>query len=188
MIKVNLNKKQKNIKIKFETGGLLPYFIAPLVLAAIAVFLLQYSMDRKINDLNNNIKIYNNKTTEIMPRVRMVNEIKAKISRITQKINAINTLKKEQIGPIGYIYRLTASIPRFSWINSLKSNNGNLTIDGIALDGQVVSLFMDNLNDSGFFSNVSLVQTTEVKKEGLRLQNFSLTMKVKSNAISMNKK
>jgi len=183
LIKINLNKKPKKIKIKIETGGLLAYLIVPVVLAAIAVFLLQSSIDKKINDLNKNINIYNGKTAMLMPKVRMVNAMKAKESEIIQKINTIKMLKKEQMGPIGYIYYITSAIPRFSWIDSLKSNKGGISITGIALDGQVESIFMNNLSQTGFFDNVSLLQTSEVKKQGLRLQNFSLTMDVKGKKV-----
>ncbi len=186
MIKINLNKKPKKIKIKIETGGLLVYFIAPVVLAAILIFLLQASIDKKISNLNNNIKNYNQKTTLLMPKVRMVNAIKAKESQIIQKINVIKMLKKEQMGPIGYIYYITSAIPRFSWINSLKSNKGIISVTGIALDGQVESIFMNNLSQTGFFNGVSLLETSEVKKQGLRLQSFGLTMNVKGNAILKN--
>ena len=186
MIKINLNKKPKKIKLKIETRGLLVYLIAPVIIAAIAVFLLQFSVDKKINGLNKSIKNYNEKTAMLMPKVRMVNAIKAKESQIIQKINTIKMLKKEQIGPIGYIYYITTAIPRFSWINSLKSNKGVISVTGIALDGQVESIFMNNLSRTGFFGGVSLIQTSEVKKQGLRLQNFSLTMNVKGNMILKN--
>ena len=115
----------------------------------------------------------------LMPKVRMVNSLKAKESQILEKINVIKTLKKEQMGPIGYIYYITTAIPRFSWINSLKSNKGVISVTGIALDGQVESIFMNNLSRTGFFDDVSLVQTSEIKKQGLRLQSFGLTMNVK---------
>lgn len=186
MIKINLNKKPKKIKLKIETRGLLVYLIAPVIIAAIAVFLLQFSVDKKINGLNKSIKNYNEKTAMLMPKVRMVNAIKAKESQIIQKINTIKMLKKEQMGPIGYIYYITTAIPRFSWINSLKSNKGVISVTGIALDGQVESIFMNNLSRTGFFGGVSLIQTSEVKKQGLRLQNFSLTMNVKGNMILKN--
>jgi Tfp pilus assembly protein PilN len=178
LIKINLNKKSKKVKIKIETGGLLVYFILPIVLAAAVIFFLQFSIDKKINNLNKNIQLYNAKTAILLPQVRTVNALKAKEARILMKINTIKTLKKEQMGPIGYIYYITEAIPRFSWISSLKSNNGVISINGIALDGQVESIFMNNLTKTDFFSNVSLLQTSEVKKQGLKLQNFSLTMNV----------
>lgn len=180
MIKINLNKKPKKIKIRIETRGLIAYFIVPVVFAAVAIFLLQHSINKKINNLDKNIKIYNSKTAYLLPKVRMVNAIKIKVAETTQKITIIKTLKKAQMGPVGYIYYITAAIPRFSWINSLKSDKGNISITGIALDGQVVSIFMNNLSKTGFFGGVSLMQTSEVKKQGLKLQNFSLTMNVKN--------
>ena len=175
MIKVNLNKKPKKIKIKIEKKNLIFYFIVPVILGAVAISITQYYIKAKITGVNQNIKVYNGKISILLPKVQMVNAIKRKESRIIQKINIIKTLKKEQMGPIGYIYYITEAIPRFAWINSLKSANGNISVNGIALDGQVVSLFMDNLNKTDFFDNVTLLQTSEVKKQGLKLQNFSLT-------------
>ncbi|HEC25289.1 MAG TPA: hypothetical protein ENI54_04685 [bacterium] len=180
MIKINLNKKSKKTKVKIKMGGLPIYFIVPIVIAAIAIFFLQSSAESRISGVNRSIKIYNSRVATLMPKVRAVNIIRKRESEIFQKINIIKALKKEQIGPVGYIYYITSAIPKFSWINSLKSTDGNMRISGIALDGQVVSIFMKNLENTGFFDNINLVQTSEVKKQGLKLQNFSLRLSVKS--------
>ncbi len=145
---------------------------------------MQSSIDRKIDVLKKNIKIYNAKTAVLMPKVARVNAIKTKDAQILEKINVIKTLKKEQIGPLGYIYYITTVIPRFSWINSLKSDKGVISVSGTALDGQVESIFMNDLSKTGFFDGVNLIQTSETKKQGLKLQNFSLTMNVKGEGLS----
>ena len=165
---------------------MLIFLIIPVIAGGIIIFLMQSSMESKINDINKNIKIYNAKTVVLMPQVEKVNALKAKDAQILQKINIIKTLKKAQMGPLGYIYYITAVIPRFSWINSLKSNNGVISVSGTALDGQVESIFMNNLSKTGFFNDVSLIQTSETKKQGLKLQNFSMTMNVKGEALSKN--
>ncbi len=189
MVKINLNKKPKKVKISIEAGSLrnmLIFLIIPVIAGGIVIFLMQSSIESKINDINKNIKIYNAKTVVLMPQVEKVNALKAKDAQILQKINIIKTLKKAQMGPLGYIYYITAVIPRFSWINSLKSNNGVISVSGTALDGQVESIFMNNLSKTGFFNDVSLIQTSETKKQGLKLQNFSMTMNVKGEALSKN--
>ena len=189
MVKINLNKKPKKVKISIEAGSLrnmLIFLIIPVIAGGIVIFLMQSSIESKINDINKNIKIYNAKTVVLMPQVEKVNALKAKDAQILQKINIIKTLKKAQMGPLGYIYYITAAIPRFSWINSLKSNNGVISVSGTALDGQVESIFMNNLSKTGFFNDVSLIQTSETKKQGLKLQNFSMTMNVKGEALSKN--
>lgn len=187
MIKINLNKKPKKVKISIETGSLrnlLIFLIVPVILGGIVIFIMQSSIDRKIDVLKKNIKIYNAKTAVLMPKVARVNAIKTKDAQILEKINVIKTLKKEQIGPLGYIYYITTVIPRFSWINSLKSDKGVISVSGTALDGQVESIFMNDLSKTGFFDGVNLIQTSETKKQGLKLQNFSLTMNVKGEGLS----
>lgn len=187
MIKINLNKnkRQKKIKmtslmavrtLKVEKKYLAIYIILPLVLGLSLVYLMQTLETSKIANVNNKTVAYNTKISLIMPKVQKVVAIKKIQSNILQKINIIKTLKKEQKGPIGTIYYTVSAIPRFAWISSLKSNNGKINISGIALDGQVVSMFMKNLSKTGFFNSINLMQTAEVKKQGLKLQNFSLTM------------
>ncbi|MDA8272880.1 MAG: PilN domain-containing protein [Deltaproteobacteria bacterium] len=178
MMKINLNKKPKKLKIKLEKKSIKSissFVIIPIIAGVVVAAAMNLAITAKINTVNNNIKVYNGKTSALLPKVQKVNAIKASLADILQKINIIKTLKKEQSGPIGYIYYISASLPRFAWIDSLKSVNGNISVNGIALDGQVVSLFMDNLNKTDYFNNVTLLQTSEVKKQELKLQNFNLT-------------
>ena len=178
MIKINLNKKPRQIKfkLKFEIKKkyILIYLLIPVVLGFLVVFFMQSIIQAQIANVNSETASYNNRISLIMPKVRKVMAVKKAQSEILQKINVIKVLKKEQQGPIGYIYYITEAVPKFAWINSLKSQNGNITINGIALDGQVVSIFMSNLQKTGFFRSINLMQTTEAKKQGLKLQNFSL--------------
>lgn len=189
MIKINLNKKPKKAKISIETGTLrktLVFVAIPVIVAGIVIFIMQTTIVGKINHLNKNIKIYDAKIAMLKPKVEKIDALKAQNAQILKKINIIKTLKREQMGPLGYIYYITSAIPRFSWINSLKSNNGIIFVSGIALDGQVESIFMNNLSNTGFFSDVTLKQTSETKEQGLKLQNFSLNMRAKGEFLSDN--
>jgi Tfp pilus assembly protein PilN len=187
MIKINLNKgkRQKKIKmtglmavraLKVEKKHIAIYIILPILLGFGIVYLMQTYIGSQITNVKNETAAYNTKISLIMPKVQKVMAIKKIQSDILQKINVIKTLKKEQKGPIGSIVYIVSAVPRFAWISSLKSTNGQINISGIALDGQVVSIFMNNLSKTGFFNSINLTQTTEVKKQGLKLQNFNLTM------------
>ncbi len=184
IIKINLNKKQKSKKFKPQVDkssiiSFIPYIVVPIVAAAAAVYFMQSFVQNKINNVTNNIASYNSKISVLMPKVQKVVAIRKVQSQMLQKINIIKTLKKEQQGPIGYTFSLTGAIPKFAWINSLKSDNGNISISGVALDGQVVSMFMKKIKKTGFFNSINLIQTAQTKKQDLDLQNFSLTMKSK---------
>ncbi len=184
IIKINLNKKQKAKKFKPQVDkssviSFIPYIVVPIIAAVAVVYVMQYLVQNKINKITHNIDSYNSKISILMPKVQKVVAIRKVQSQIIQKINIIKTLKKEQKGPIGYTFSLTNAIPKFAWINSLKSNSGNISINGVALDGQVVSMFMKKIKKTGFFHSINLIQTAETKKQGLNLQDFSLTMKSK---------
>ncbi len=184
IIKINLNKKPKSkkFKVNVDKGSIMffiPYLIVPIVAAAASIYFMQSFMQNKIHNVTNNIFSYDSKISVLMPKVQKVVEIRKVQSQILQKINIIKTLKKEQQGPIGYTFSLTSAIPKFAWLSSLKSDNGNISISGVALDGQVVSMFMKKIKRTGFFHSINLIQTAETKKQDLKLQNFSFTMESK---------
>lgn len=160
--------------------GFIAYAAVALAASAALIVMLQLSMANKIKKLDGNILIYTQKTRLIMPKVREVQALKKSNDAMEQKIDIIERLKAEQGGPIGYLYYVVEAVPRFAWITSLKEKSGSLSMDGMALDGQVVSLLMDNLSATGFFNGVALIQTAESDHKGLKLQNFSMTMNIKS--------
>ncbi len=181
IIKINLNKKPKSKKLKVNVDkssiiSFIPYVIVPIIAAVAAIYLMHSFVQNKINNVMNNISSYNSKISVLMPKVKKVVEMRKVQSQILQKVNIIKTLKKEQQGPIGYTFSLTSAIPKFAWLSSLKSDNGNISISGVALDGQVVSMFMKKIKKTGFFHSINLIQTAETKKQDLKLQNFSFTM------------
>ena len=184
IIKININKKQKSKKIKVHIEksniiSFIPYVIVPIAAAVAVIYLMHSFVQNKINNVMNNISSYNSKISVLMPKVQKVVEIRKVQNQMLQKINIIKTLKKEQQGPIGYTFSLTSAIPKFAWLSSLKSDKGNISISGVALDGQVVSMFMKKIKKTGFFHSINLIQTAETKKQDLKLQNFSLTMESK---------
>ncbi len=187
MIYINLNKRVKRKgKIKIEKKGMILFLLLPVVLSLIVIIIIYSSTRSKITSTENEITSYNQRISILLPKVQKVEMLKAKENIILKKINIIKELKAKQAGPVGYLYFLQKAIPRFSWISSLQSSGNLIKLHGDALDGQVVSIFMDKLNDTGFFENIQLIQTTEEKRAGFRLQNFQLTFDVKppSNAVS----
>lgn len=181
MININLNKKQrKKAGKKGVNKKIYYYFAIPVVAAAIVIITMQSIMVSKINFTKNTIVEYNHKIALLAPKLRLVEAVKKRNAILLEKINTIKTLKSKQVGPVGYLYYIQSVIPKFAWVNSLTYKGNTVDIDGIALDGQVVSLFMDNLNSTGFFGEASLGQTRENKMEGLDLQNFNISFNVKS--------
>ena len=61
---------------------MLIFLIIPVIAGGIVIFLMQSSIESKINDINKNIKIYNAKTVVLMPQVEKVNALKAKDAQI----------------------------------------------------------------------------------------------------------
>jgi hypothetical protein len=88
MIKVNLNKKQKKTRIKIDKKSIKSisgFVIIPIIAGVVAAEAMNLAITAKINAVNNNIKVYNGKTSALLSKVQKVNAIKKKQGRYSSK-------------------------------------------------------------------------------------------------------
>lgn len=90
---------------------------------------------------------------------------------LTRKINLITELKKMQTVPVHILDQISKNLPEYLWLESMSASGNQITITGKATTYNAVSNFYSNLNESGYFSTVTLGKTFEVP-EGVA---FSLT-------------
>src|SRR4030095_12213382 len=76
------------------------------------------------------------------------------------KLKAIQDKKKTKTGPVHMLSEIA---------------DGVLELTGTALSNDVISQFLQNLEQSQYFENVYLKQITQVDAEDIKLKDFSLT-------------
>jgi Tfp pilus assembly protein PilN len=98
-------------------------------------------------------------------------EYKKQKELLARKINLITELKKQQAVPVHILDQISKNLPEFLWLDAMSANQNQINISGKATTYTAVSNFYENLNGSGYFSDVSLGRVFEVP-EGV---SFSLT-------------
>jgi type IV pilus assembly protein PilN len=174
MIKINLllaRKEKKKIGLKKEYIVL----ILSVVLLLIVLVLVQWRLDKEkedtltqISNTKNEIARYKSLTTE-------VNKAKEAQKTLQDKLNIINSLRKEKASAAKVLDELSIDKPEKMHLESLRKDGSKLGIEGIALDDETIANFMTNLRKSNLFKNVDLIVSEQVEQSKIKLKKFILS-------------
>lgn len=90
-----------------------------------------------------------------------INTFQAKRTDLQKKLDVIELLKKGKTGPVRILDELSTVIPKKVWLTSLTEQGNQLRMSGMATDNKEIAVFMKNLENSRFFSNVTLITITQ---------------------------
>jgi type IV pilus assembly protein PilN len=177
MIKINLllaRKEKKKVGLRKEFIVLI---LSVVVLLAVLV-LVQWRLEKEkeniltqISNTKKEIAYYKSLTTE-------VTKAKEAQKTLQDKLNVINSLRKEKGGPARVLDQLSIDKPEKIHLESLKKEGSRLGIEGIALDDETIANFMTNLRKSKLFKNVDLIVSEQVEQSKVKLKKFILSCEI----------
>jgi len=187
MIRVNLLKAEKKeietkaadprepeVKVKKQrpVGNLVVFFII-LLLAALA-FMQQKSLDSIRGLLNSNRE----EKRQLEPVLAKLDQVEQQRTFLQRKIGLINQLKAGQSGTVRIMEMLSAGLPEWVWLTEATLAKQNLQIKGRALSNLLISDYMRNLDKSGIFETVSLLNSAQKIQGGNTFLEFTLSAKI----------
>jgi type IV pilus assembly protein PilN len=177
MIKINLllaRKEKKKVGMRKEFIVL----ILSVVLLVMVLVFIQWRLEKEKDDTlaqisttKKEIAYYKSLTTE-------VTKAKEAQKTLQEKLNIINTLRKEKAGPAKVLDELSIDKPEKIHLESVKKEGSKLGIEGIALDDETIANFMTNLRKSKLFKNVDLIVSEQVEQSKLKLKKFILSCEI----------
>ncbi|MGZ3513103.1 MAG: PilN domain-containing protein [Thermodesulfobacteriota bacterium] len=177
MIKINLllaRKEKKKVGLRKEIVVL----IASLAILVAGLIVFQWRLEKekedtltKISDTKKEIAYYKSLTTEV---------VKAREAQksLQDKLNVINTLRKEKAGAAKVLDELSIDKPEKLQLESLKKDGSKLGIEGIALDDETIANFMTNLRKSKLFRGIDLIVSEQVEQSKVKLKKFILSCEI----------
>jgi type IV pilus assembly protein PilN len=177
MIKINLllaRKEKKKVGMRKEIIVLILSIILLFVLLIIVQWKIGKEKEDTIAQISNTkkeIAYYKSLTTEF-------NKAKTSQKTLQEKLNVINSLRKEKASPARVLDELSISKPEKIQIESLKKEGSRLGIEGIALDDETVANFMTNLRKSKIFKNVDLIVSEQIEQSKIKLKKFILSCEI----------
>ena len=177
MIKINLLLARKEKKKAGMRKEFIVLILSVVLLVMVLVF-IQWRLEKEKDDTlaqisttKKEIAYYKSLTTE-------VTKAKEAQKTLQEKLNIINTLRKEKAGPAKVLDELSIDKPEKIHLESVKKEGSKLGIEGIALDDETIANFMTNLRKSKLFKNVDLIVSEQIEQSKLKLRKFVLSCEI----------
>jgi type IV pilus assembly protein PilN len=106
--------------------------------------------------------------------LKEVKNVEEERKKVSDKIDVIEKLKKNQAGPVRLLDEISKALPQGVNLISLTENNNNINIDGTAFNNDDVVRYVDNLKASPYLSGIELLETSQTKQEGVDTYKYRL--------------
>lgn len=177
MIKINLLVERKGPKKKAIPKEFIVLFLCVAILL-VGLILFNWKLGKEKEDLLNKISSTKNEIAQHKSFTTEVTKAKEAQKTLQDKLNVINSLRKEKATPARVLDELSTGKPEKIHLESLKKEGTRLGIEGIALDDETVANFMTNLRRSNFFKNIELIVIEQVEQSKIKLKKFHLSCEI----------
>lgn len=184
MIKVNLIPREERKKVRVKKGVGLPKMtlkgwdlFASLALLSISLFLvffLNFNYIRKIKKTKNDIQVAKQELVKLQPEVELVVSLEKKQKELNILIDLVKNLNMNRSLMIHIVDEINKNLPDYMWLTDLNIASGIINISGVTFSNLIVTQFMQNLENSNYISNITLIETKYVNVEDHNLMQFSL--------------
>ena len=185
MIRINLLSVEKPIAATASSG---PKFslnlsekagpIAALfVLAGCAGYIaLDYlNLQRQDAALHQELIAARAEKARLQPILREVERFEAQKRDLQQRVNLIEELRQNQVGPVHMLDQISRSMPDRLWLLDMKQTGNDVTLDGKTSTLSSLADFVANLEASGYFAKpVEITNSEEEKANDTDLIKFTV--------------
>ncbi len=170
MIRINLLAAERPTQKKKAAAGppgalqayLLVGGLAALTAAVCAGAWLLKS--RALDELDTRIASATKRQQDLQVIKSRVEAFERKKAMLDAKVNLIERLKAQQSGPVHMLDELSKSLPDYVWLTSVEQTGNSLKLVGETNSLSAVADFISNLQRSGWFPKVDLVDSAETNK------------------------
>jgi len=174
MIRINLlpvRAAQKKEQLQSQIVILVLAVVATLAVCVFAYMAMSSRVEAARQDLQD-------KQSELNRLKSVIGEVRgfeAKKKELTAKLEVLDKLKANRIGPVRVLDELSRAIPERAWVESFSLDaTGSIEIKGVGLKQEVVADFMRNLEASPYYQNIELVVIDQKESKGRTLEAFSI--------------
>ncbi len=106
--------------------------------------------------------------------IEQVNQYERDIESLQNRINTINQLRDNQIGPVMMMEEINRRLPGDVWFSQIRTAGDLITIRGVGLTHSAIGDFMTSLETSPYFHSVSLKISRLITMHGREVYEFEL--------------
>ena len=184
MIKVNLvpeEQRKKVREVKFKKPALrIPKLdmILSILLLLFSIGLvawLNFSKDRELRNLNNEIAKAQQQLKELEKERKMVEDIERQQAELKEWVALVQNLNEGRALYFHILDELNKLKPEYMWLVLFEESNKHFKLNGKTFSNYMISNFMDKLNGSSYFNDVKLDEIKETEEKEHSVIGFQLS-------------
>jgi Tfp pilus assembly protein PilN len=184
MIKVNLvpeeqRKKVREVKFKKPTLRIpkldMIFSTLLLFLSIGLVAWLNFSKDRELRKLNNDIAEAQRQLKELEKERKMVEDIERQQAELKEWVSLVQSLNEGRAIYVHVMDELNKLKPEYMWLVLFEEKNKRFNLNGKTFSNYMISNFMDQLNGSSYFNEVKLDEIKETEEKEHSVIGFQLS-------------
>ncbi len=200
MIRVNLLRQQEktytNIGATSATGNTATNFrrglpsgftqkIAGFLVPVMAVYIYNYielsKVEGQINNLEATRQQIEAQATALQPELNQIAKYKADKETIQKEVDEIKGLSLGRYRMIKILDTIQTILPQKAWISNLDIKGNGVNLTGNATEDIAISSFIEELDRSLYFKDISWIDSREAKAEnGEMVKLFKLSFKLEN--------
>jgi len=110
--------------------------------------------------------------------VEEIKRFKEDQSRLQKQIDTLEGLQRERLLEVKILDNLQKDIPEKVWLERVDFKDENMVISGLAVAGQDLTAFYENLSKSVFLEEVQLVKESEQMNDKGVLRKFEISCRM----------
>jgi type IV pilus assembly protein PilN len=154
-ISLNLSDKAGPIAALFVLAGCSGYIMLDYV-----------NLQRQDAALHQELVAARAEKARLQPILREVEKFEAQKRDLQQRVNLIEELRQNQVGPVHMLDQISRSLPDRLWLTDMKQTGDDITLDGKTSTLSSLADFVANLEASGYFIKPVDITNSEEEKAG----------------------
>ena len=194
MIRINLlgTPKAKNRRggaaaaPAIEIGDVGSPMVKVLVAVALTIAINGFTwfrLDRQAQSIDAKMKVAEQTNRELSDVKAKYLERQKEADNYKRRVDVIDQLRKGQSGPVELLNTIGSTVngTEAVWLNTMKDQGANISIEGVALSTDAVANLIANLQKTGFFKNIEIKETYQDDSvKDMQAFQFTLTCEKKS--------
>ena len=176
MIRINLLSVEKPVAATASSGPKFSLNLAEKAGPIAALFVLAgcsgyivldyLNLQRQDAALHQELVAARAEKARLQPILREVEKFEAQKRDLQQRVNLIEELRQNQVGPVHMLDQVSRSLPDRLWLTEMKQTGEDLQLDGKTSTLSSLADFVANLEASGYFVKPVDITNSEEEKAG----------------------
>ena len=176
MIRINLlpsGKKKALILPPSIIYGILASVLSIIIIIGFTIYL-----GKQVSAKESDIAVKELKLKSLQAKLKEVQNYEQNNQEVREKTKIIELLKKKQIVPLRLLDEVSEMLPKGVWLTNLNDRLGSVSIEGYAFTNSDLVAYVQNLKNSKYFTNVTLIESRQAEIAEFSIYKFKLTFKI----------